>query len=172
MTDTEIKNALMQIVKYEDKYIEQVRDLLVQLEEYLVSVDQDHLDMVGPEYREKMILHDLAVVAENHGAAFVALNVKSVVGFVAGIVRPYTEADRLDYKCPKCGIITELVVDESKRGNGIGRSLIQRMEQYFTRLGCETMTVDVFAYNGNAKRFYAQCGYHPRMISMMKVLDK
>ena len=162
----------MEIVEYEDKYIEQVRDLLVQLEEYLVSVDQDHLDMVGPEYREKMILHDLAVVAENQGVAFVALNGESVVGFVAGIIRPYTEADRLDYKCPKCGIITELVVDESIRGNGIGLSLIQKMEQYFNRLGCETMTVDVFEYNGNAKNFYAQCGYHSRMISMIKMLDK
>lgn len=34
----------MQIVEYENKYLGDVKDLLVELEEYIVSIDKDHLD--------------------------------------------------------------------------------------------------------------------------------
>ena len=77
----------MLIEEYKDEYIESVRDLLVQLEEYLVSVDQDSLDTVGPEYREKMVLYDIADVRENRGAAFVALSSGNVIGFISGVIR-------------------------------------------------------------------------------------
>lgn len=43
----------MQIVEYENKYLEDIKDLLVVLEEYIVSIDKEHLDQVHPEYREK-----------------------------------------------------------------------------------------------------------------------
>ena len=33
------------IIEYEDKYLEDVRDLLVELEEYIVSIDEDNLDI-------------------------------------------------------------------------------------------------------------------------------
>ena len=49
----------MKIIEYEDKYLEDVRDLLVELEEYIVSIDKDELDQVGIDYREKMALMDL-----------------------------------------------------------------------------------------------------------------
>lgn len=49
----------MQIVEYEDKYLEDVRDLLTELEEYIVSIDKDELDQVHSEYHEKMALIDL-----------------------------------------------------------------------------------------------------------------
>lgn len=34
----------MQIIEYEDKYLEDVRDLLTELKEYIVSIDKDELD--------------------------------------------------------------------------------------------------------------------------------
>lgn len=34
----------MEIIEYEDKYLEDVRDLLTELEEYIVSIDKDELD--------------------------------------------------------------------------------------------------------------------------------
>lgn len=34
----------MQIVEYENKYLGDVKDLLVELEEYIVSIDKEHLD--------------------------------------------------------------------------------------------------------------------------------
>ena len=34
----------MTILEYSDKYIEDVKDLLVELEEYIISIDKDNLD--------------------------------------------------------------------------------------------------------------------------------
>ena len=36
----------MKIIEYEYKYLEDVKDLLVELEEYIVSIDKDNLDLV------------------------------------------------------------------------------------------------------------------------------
>ena len=48
----------MKIIEYNDKYIEDCKDLLVELEEYIISIDEDELDLLHPEYREKMFLID------------------------------------------------------------------------------------------------------------------
>ena len=34
----------MKIIEYEDKYLEDVKDLLVELEEYILSIDKDNLE--------------------------------------------------------------------------------------------------------------------------------
>ncbi len=36
------------IIEYEEKYLDDVRDLLVELEEYIVSIDKDNLDYKCP----------------------------------------------------------------------------------------------------------------------------
>ncbi len=43
----------MKIIEYEDKYLEDIKDLLVELEEYIVSIDKDNLDQLHPAYRIK-----------------------------------------------------------------------------------------------------------------------
>lgn len=45
----------MTIIEYSDKYLEDVRDLLVELEEYLLSIDKDNLDILHSDYREKWL---------------------------------------------------------------------------------------------------------------------
>ena len=35
------------------KYLEDVRDLLTKLEEYIISIDKDELNQLHPEYNEK-----------------------------------------------------------------------------------------------------------------------
>ena len=62
----------MNIIEYNDKYLEDVRDLLVELEEYIVSIDEDELDIVHPEYREKMALVDLEEVNSNNVSEYLA----------------------------------------------------------------------------------------------------
>ena len=52
----------MKIIEYEDKYLEDVKDLLTELEEYILSIDKDELDQLHPDYREKMALLDLEEV--------------------------------------------------------------------------------------------------------------
>ncbi|MBE5821824.1 MAG: GNAT family N-acetyltransferase [Clostridiales bacterium] len=162
----------MEIVEYQEKYLEDVRDLLVELEEYIVNIDKDKLDTIHEEYREKMALVDLEEVADNNGKTFLAIENNEVIGLIMGIVRKWDKYDYLDYKCPKTGIITELIVSKSCRKSGIGNELIKKMEQYFKSINCEYILVDVFGYNENAINFYTKNDYHTRMLTMIKKIDK
>ena len=161
----------MTIVEYEDKYLEEVRDLLVELEEYIISIDKDGLDQLHPDYREKMALFDLEEVVNYNGKCFLAIQNEMVVGLIMGCIPPYDEFDYLDYKCPKRGMITELIVTTKIRSKGVGQALMEEMEEYFKSVGCEYVLVEVFAYNENATKFYSKKGYHSRMYDMIKKLE-
>ena len=158
------------IIEYTDEYLEAVRDLLVELEEYILALDRDGLDRIHPEYREKMALEDLRDAEENGGICFLAIEDGRTAGLVIGRLRSYSDRDYLDYKCPKTGVITELIVTLQARGRDIGRALTEKMEDYFRSIRCEYVMTDVFAYNGAAAAFYENRGYHPRMITDIKKL--
>lgn len=158
----------MEIIKYESKYLEDVKDLLTELEEYIVSIDKDNLDIVHPDYHEKMALVDLEEVNKNNGICYLAIEDKKAIGIIMGTIPPYSEYDYLDYKCPKRGIIKELIVTSKIRSKGVGKALIGKIENYFKENSCEYVLIDVFAYNENAINFYNKNGYHPRMYTDIK----
>ena len=158
----------MKIIEYTDNYLEDIRDLLVELEEYIVSIDYDKLDRVHPEYREKMALLDLDKVKNNNGKCYLAIEKNKAIGLIMGIISSYEEYDYLDYKCPKRGEIIELIVTSKIRSKGVGQLLIKKMEDYFKSVGCEYVIADVFGYNDLALKFYYKSGYHARMLTTIK----
>ncbi len=162
----------MKIIEYEDKYLEDVKDLLVELEEYILSIDKDDLDQLHHEYRDKMAVLDLEKVYSNNGKCFIAVENDKAVGVIMGCIFPYDKYDYLDYKCPNRGEITELVVSKNVRSKGIGHMLMEEMEKYFKSCGCEYVLVDVFAYNENAIKFYDKNDYHSRMYTQIKKLER
>ena len=158
----------MEIIEYKEKYLEDVKDLLVELEEYIISIDKDELDTLHPEYRNKMAILDLEEVKNNSGKCFLAIEDDKAIGLIMGIVKPYDEFDYLDYKCPKIGEITELIITNKTRSKGIGQTLINNMQEYFKSIDCEYVLVDVFAYNEIGKNFYGKNNFHNRMEIMIK----
>lgn len=158
----------MKIIEYEEKYLEDVRNLLVELEEYIISIDKDELDQLHHDYREKMAVLDLEEVGDNEGKCYLALDDNKVIGLIMGYVRAYDEYDYLDYKCPRSGEISELIVSKNIRSNGVGQKLMNKMEEYFKSIGCEYIFIDVFAYNDKAINFYRKQGYHARMLIDVK----
>lgn len=160
------------IIEYEEKYLDDVRDLLVELEEYIVSIDKDNLDTIHPEYREKMAIVDLEELEKNEGKCYLYIENGKALALIMGCVRPYDKYDYLDYKCPRAGNITELIVSQTLRSKGIGQELINKMEEYFKSINCEYVLVDVFAYNENAFNFYSKKDYHSRMHTMIKKIKE
>jgi len=161
----------MEIIEYNDKYLDDIKDLLVELEEYLVSIDKDNLDQVHSDYRNMMALLDLEEVKKHNGICYLAIENDKAIGLIMGTIPPYDKYDYLDYKCPKRGVITELIVSMNSRSKGIGNLLIKKMEDYFKSIGCEYVLVDVFAYNEKAIGFYSKGGYHPRMYTDIKKIS-
>ena len=158
----------MNIIEYEDKYLEDIKDLLTELEEYIVSIDKDNLDQIHPEYREKMALLDLEEIKNNNGKCYLAIENDKAIGLIMGIIKKFDKYDYLDYKCPKEGEITELIVTSKTRSNGVGQSLLNKMEDYLKSVNCEYILIDVFAYNDNAIKFYDKNKYHNRMHTIIK----
>ena len=161
----------MEIIEYEKKYLDDVRDLLTELEEYIVSIDKDDLDRVHPEYHDKMAILDLLEVEKNCGKCYLAIEDGKTIGLIMGTIIKFDEYDYLDYKCPKEGKITELIVSSKVRSKGIGKALMEKLENHFKSCGCEYILVDVFAYNENAIKFYDKLGYHPRMYIDIKKIS-
>ena len=60
----------MKIIEYKDKYLEDVKDLLVELEEFIISIDIDKLDQLHLEYREKLVILDLEKVKRNNDKCY------------------------------------------------------------------------------------------------------
>ena len=158
----------MKIIEYEEKYLEDLKDLLVELEEYILTIDKDNLDQLHPKYRNKMAILDLEDVKENNGKCYLAIENNKAIGLIMGTIIKYEEYDYLDYKCPKTGEITELIVSKNTRSKGIGQQLMQKMEEYFKSMNCEYVSIDVFAYNDQAINFYRKQGYHTRMLIDIK----
>lgn len=161
----------MKIVEYEDKYLNDVKDLLVELEEYILSIDKDSLDQLSADYRDYMAKIELNNVNENNGKCYLAIENNKAIGLIMGCIYPYDKYDYLDYKCPKRGEIIELIVSKKVRSKGVGKSLLLKMEDYFKQQGCEYIKIEVFAYNENAIDFYNKGGYHARMHTEIKKIS-
>ena len=161
----------MKIIEYEEMYLEDVKDLLTELEEYILSIDEDNLDQLHPDYRDKMASLDLKEINNNDGKCYLAIEKDKAIGLIMGKIIKFGENDYLDYKCPKEGEITELIVTSKTRSKGVGQVLMNKMEEYFKSVGCEYILVDVFAYNINGINFYNKQGYHPRMHTEIKKIN-
>ena len=66
--------------------------------------------------------------------------------------------------------IDDLCVDEAVRGRGVGRTLYDYAVNYARAIGCYNLTLNVWACNPAAMRFYEKCGLVPQKIGMETIL--
>ena len=121
----------MEIIEFKIEHIEQVKDLLVELQEYIVEIDKFRLNIISQEYREEYFNYMCVDVVANDGKVYLAIENNKVLGFIAGHISKYEDRDRLDYLCPKKGIVAELIVNKDCRKGGVGNKLLSMMEKYF-----------------------------------------
>ena len=155
------------IIEYDSKYDEQIKDLLVQLQQYLADMDKEGYNIVGDVYRDKYFEKTLEEVKKCNGKILLYKDDEKIVGLIVGIINN-DETIRYDFKAPKRGRITELVVGKEYRGKGIGKELLLKMKEYLKSNGCEKIMIAVFGYNESAIRFYKENGFHIRMLDMIE----
>lgn len=157
----------MEIIGYSSKYDEDIKDLLVELQEYIKEIDREKYNILTDEYREKYFEKTMNEVNKYEGKIFLARKEEKIVGLIIGVINNEDE-NTYDFSAPKRGRITELVIPKKCRSNGIGKQLLNKMEEYFKEVGCRGVLIDVFAYNENAKEFYYKNNYFNRSIEIMK----
>ena len=106
-------------------------------------------------------------VKKSNGKILLFKENEKIVGLVVGIV--YNDKTiRFDFRVPKRGRITELIVTKEYRNNHIGKILLDSMKEYLKGIGCEKIMIAVFGYNEEAIKFYEKNGYHMRMMDMIE----
>ncbi len=66
--------------------------------------------------------------------------------------------------------IDDLCVDETRRGEHIGRSLYDFAVDFAKMSECYNLTLNVWSCNENALKFYEKCGLVPQKIGMELIL--
>lgn len=162
----------MEIIEYSKVYDEQIKDLLVQLQEYLVKIDNWNTQVLYEDYKEKYFRIDMDKVEQQEGKIYLAKEGKIIVGLIIGVVEPKDEIDKITNDCAKTGSVLELIVSKNSRGNGIGKTLLNKIEEYFKSIHCKRITIEVFGPNKNAYNFYCKNGYIDRDIFVSKPINK
>lgn len=66
--------------------------------------------------------------------------------------------------------IDDLCVDEDKRGMHIGKALYDYVVEFAKNENCYNITLNVWACNESAMKFYESCGLVPQKVGMEKIL--
>ena len=156
------------IIEYDSIYDEQIKDLLVELQNYLIDIDNWHTQILLPEYREELFKIDMNKVKQQNGNIYLSIENNIVIGLIIGIVEEKDEIDKLTNDCAKTGAILELVVKNGVRGQGIGKSLLEKMEEYFKNINCKRINIEVFGPNKRGLNFYEKNNYIIRDIIVSK----
>ena len=160
----------MEIIEFKKEYTEQVKDLLVELQNYIVQIDDWHLNIITPKYREMYFKKTIMETNKNQGKIFLAVENNKALGLICGAVVERDKYDKYDYICPKTGEVFELIVSANERHGGVGCKLLEHIENYFKSIGCEYCHIEVFEPNKTAKSFYNKHKYVTRMCSLSKKL--
>ena len=147
------------IVEYDSKFDEQIKDLLVELQNYLIDIDDWHTQIMLPEYREKYFKMDMEKVKNQNGKIYLEIENNTVNGLIIGVVEEKDDIDKLTNDCAKTGSVIELIVKNNIRGNGIGKNLLEKLEEYFKSINCKRINIEVFGPNKKGLNFYEKNDY-------------
>ncbi len=155
------------IIDYASQYDEEVKDLFVELQEYIVNIDKEKYNILTENYREEYFKKTMSEIKKYNGKMLLYKEGTKIVGLVVGIINN-EKTSEYDFKAPKRGRITELIVSKHCRKKGYGKTLLNAMENNLISEGCEDILLGVFGYNEKAIEFYKKNGYETRMIDMSK----
>lgn len=111
---------------------------------------------------------DIARVARDGGGVLVAVDGAEVVGMLCFALeqpQPYLRAD-----IARVGWVTELVIDERRRGQGIGTLLLEAAEELARGLNVSRMMIGAIVGNHIARRAYERFGFRPAVLELSKDL--
>jgi len=134
----------------------------------LQQVGQVHRDIRPDIFRDGAQKYDAAALGEllkdPARPIFIYEENGQVLGYCFCIHKQYAGdpvlADRKEL------YIDDLCVDEACRGRGLATALYRHVTEYAKRSGCQFLTLNVWAGNDNAQRFYEHMGMTPRSTTM------
>ena len=111
----------------------------------------------------------LEIIADDTKPIFVAKDADGkIIGYAFCIFQQHTNSNILtDIRTL---YIDDLCVDETCRGKHVGKSLYEYVVQFAKQSGCYNITLNVWALNESAMRFYEACGMKVQKTGMETLL--
>ncbi len=159
------------IIEYDEIYDEQIKDLLVELQEHIVEIDKEGYNIITNEYKEEYFKKTIAEIKKYEGKMFLYKENDEILGLVIGLINN-EDISEYDFKAPKRGRVSELIVTQKIRSKGIGKQLLDKIKEHFKEKNCKAILIDVFGYNEQAIRFYEKNGYHTRLVEMISTIEE
>ena len=111
----------------------------------------------------------LAMLDSPKTPVFVAVDGEKVIGYGFCQVKHYENdpvmTDRTEL------YIDDLCVDESCRGQGVGKAVYNEILRYARMRKCYHVTLNVWVCNADAVKFYENLGLKPQKIGMETILE-
>lgn len=156
----------MNIREYQEKDRPALLEMIAILQDYEAVMQPGMLP--GSEMAEKMLVHTLSECKEKDGKIYLADVDDKVVGFVYFFVLK-EETDLMYYDPEITSVyVSDYLVLEEYRGKGIGRALMEKVEEYAKELGIKKIKLTVLAKNSLARETYKKLGYLDEEITLSK----
>ncbi len=156
------------VVENNGRHDEEIKDLFVELQEFIASIDKEGFNILTPNFREEYFEKTKKEIEQHNGKMFLYEENGRAVGLIVGLI--CEESFEYGFHAPKRGEVTELVVSKNCRAKGYGKELLKAMEKHFREQGCKNILIGVFGYNDHALEFYERNGYHTRFMDMTRNL--
>lgn len=155
----------IQIREYLDSDEPEIRSCIKVLKEYESQFDPDYRtddDSIDLLFRENN------ANVQKGGAIYVALSGATIIGFVSLSLE--NKNDELILKKVDSVYISDLVVLPEHRGRGVGKLLLQKVEEFAKSRRINYLKLILFANNAGAKKFYEREGFRDYEITMTRDL--
>lgn len=156
----------MKIRRAANRDVDRINDLLMQVELVHHSIRPDLFKNGGRKYTDEELAE---IIADDQRPILVATDEQDrLLGYAFCIFKQYLNDNIMtDIKTL---YIDDLCVDETCRGQHIGRALYEAVLAYAREHGCYNVTLNVWAGNDKAQGFYESCGLKPQKIGMEVIL--
>lgn len=156
----------MEIKRAARQHMEGINSLLRQVLTVHHNGRPDLFQADAKKYTDEQLLK---ILADDSRPVFVAVDEKeNVLGYAFCVFQQHIGDNILtDIKTL---YIDDLCVDETLRGQHIGRQLYEYVLGYARQSGCYNVTLNVWACNESAMKFYEKCGLKPQKVGMETIL--
>jgi ribosomal protein S18 acetylase RimI-like enzyme len=136
----------------------------VQVEDLAAIVDL--VGQLGYPSEERAVAERLErLAADPRSWVYVAVEGQRIVGLAAVHVMSILERDH------PIARITAMVVDDRVRGSGVGRALLERLEERALAEGCDKIDLTTRHEREEAAAFYRRMGFEDTSLRFVKDLD-
>ena len=136
----------------------QFKNLMVQLQQHHINLRPDVYRMSEDFFTEATfdkLLEECSVLVAEENSEIIGAVSYSIMDMKAAIIHPF-----------KSLWISDLVISENHRRQGIGSMLMEKVKETAKENGVDRIQLNVSSYNTDAVKLYEKMGFAPEMIKM------